>query len=98
MATKAMASVMRSIGSPLSIAPIVAATSQGSKHVLTEREERNSIAIASNQSFSGWTDTFTDPACAPPSWTDSPTTAPSSKPAPTPTAWPTPARRAGNSE
>ena len=28
--------------------------------VLTEREE-NSIAIASNQSFSGWTDTFTDP-------------------------------------
>jgi hypothetical protein len=24
-------------------------------HVLTEREERNSIAIASNQSFSGWT-------------------------------------------
>jgi hypothetical protein len=67
-------------------------------HVLTEREERNSIAIASNQSFSGWTDTFTDPACAPPSWTDSPTTAPSSKPAPTPTAWPTPARRAGNSE
>ena len=29
--------------------------------VLTEREEKNSIAIASNQSFSGWTDTFTDP-------------------------------------
>jgi DNA replication protein DnaC len=29
--------------------------------VLTEREEKNSVAIASNQSFSGWTDTFTDP-------------------------------------
>ena len=29
--------------------------------VLTEREEKNSIAIASNQSFSGWTDTSTDP-------------------------------------
>ena len=29
--------------------------------VLTEREETNSIAIASNQAFSGWTNTFTDP-------------------------------------
>ena len=29
--------------------------------VLTEREERNSIAIASNEAFSGWTKTFTDP-------------------------------------
>ena len=29
--------------------------------VLTEREEKNSVAIASNQSFSGWTQTFTDP-------------------------------------
>ena len=29
--------------------------------VLTEREENNSIAIASNKSFSGWTKTFTDP-------------------------------------
>lgn len=29
--------------------------------VLTEREEKNAIAIASNQSFSSWTDTFTDP-------------------------------------
>jgi len=28
--------------------------------VLTEREEKNAIAIASNQSFSAWTDTFTD--------------------------------------
>lgn len=29
--------------------------------VLTEREENNSIAIASNESFSGWAKTFTDP-------------------------------------
>ena len=29
--------------------------------VLTEREEKNAIAIASNESFSGWTKTFTDP-------------------------------------
>ena len=29
--------------------------------VLAEREEKNAIAIASNQSFSAWTDTFTDP-------------------------------------
>ncbi len=29
--------------------------------ILTEREETNSVAIASNESFSGWTKTFTDP-------------------------------------
>lgn len=29
--------------------------------VLTEREEKNSVAIASNESFSGWIKTFTDP-------------------------------------
>jgi DNA replication protein DnaC len=29
--------------------------------VLTEREEKNSMAIASNESFSSWTKTFTDP-------------------------------------
>jgi hypothetical protein len=29
--------------------------------VLTEREEKNSVAIASNESFCGWTKTFTDP-------------------------------------
>lgn len=29
--------------------------------VLTEREETASVAIASNESFSGWTNTFTDP-------------------------------------
>ncbi len=27
----------------------------------TECEEKNSVAIASNESFSGWTKTFTDP-------------------------------------
>jgi hypothetical protein len=30
--------------------------------VLTEREEKISVAIASNESFSGWTKTFTGPA------------------------------------
>lgn len=29
--------------------------------VLTEREEKNSVAIASNEPLSGWTKTFTDP-------------------------------------
>ena len=29
--------------------------------VLTEREEKASVAIGSNESFSGWTKTFTDP-------------------------------------
>jgi DNA replication protein DnaC len=29
--------------------------------VLTEREEKYAIAIASNESFSGWTKTFTGP-------------------------------------
>lgn len=29
--------------------------------VLTEREENKAIAIASNESFGGWTRTFTDP-------------------------------------
>lgn len=29
--------------------------------VLIEREEKASVAIASNESFSGWTKTFTDP-------------------------------------
>ncbi|MFD0474829.1 ATP-binding protein [Nonomuraea thailandensis] len=30
-------------------------------HVLTDREETASVAIASNESFGGWTETFTDP-------------------------------------
>jgi hypothetical protein len=29
--------------------------------VLTERKEKNSVAIASNDSFGSWTKTFTDP-------------------------------------
>ncbi len=29
--------------------------------MLTEGEEKNSVAIASNKSFGGWTRTFTDP-------------------------------------
>lgn len=29
--------------------------------VLTEREEKNSVAIASNESFGGWTKRFTGP-------------------------------------
>ena len=29
--------------------------------VPTEREEKNAVAIASNESFGGWTKTFTDP-------------------------------------
>jgi DNA replication protein DnaC len=29
--------------------------------VLTEREEKNSIAIASNEVFTGWSKTFSDP-------------------------------------
>ena len=29
--------------------------------VLTEREEKASVAFASNESFAGWTKTFTDP-------------------------------------
>ena len=38
--------------------------------VLTEREEKNSVAIASNESFSGWTKTFTDPRLRPQLWID----------------------------
>lgn len=29
--------------------------------VLTEREEKNSVTIASNDNFGSWTKTFTDP-------------------------------------
>ncbi len=58
--------------------------------VLTEREEQNAVAIASNDSFSGWTKTFTAPGSAPPSSTASPSVATSSRPAATATASPTP--------
>jgi hypothetical protein len=50
--------------------------------VLTEREEKNSIAIASNESFSVGPKPSPTHACAPRSWTGSPLTAPSSKPVP----------------
>lgn len=33
--------------------------------MLTEREEKASVAIATNESFSGWTKTFTDPRLCP---------------------------------
>jgi len=33
----------------------------GAEPLLTEREEKSSVAIASNESFGGWTKTFTDP-------------------------------------
>jgi hypothetical protein len=33
--------------------------------VLTEREERSAIAIASNEAFSGWTKTFHRPTALP---------------------------------
>ena len=56
--------------------------------VLSEREEKNSVAIASNESVGG----NPSPACgfARPSWTGSPSAATSSRPAPTPTASPAP--------
>jgi DNA replication protein DnaC len=37
--------------------------------VLTEREEKASVAAASNAPFSEWGQTFTDPAWPPRSWT-----------------------------
>ena len=63
--------------------------------VLAEREEQISIAIASNESFSGWTKPFTDPpGSARPSSTGPPSTALSVKPAP-PIGSPTCARSCG---
>ena len=58
--------------------------------VLTEREETNSIAIASNAAFSEWTSTFTTHGSASRSSTGSPWAATSSRPAPAPTPSPTP--------
>ena len=58
--------------------------------VLTEREERSAIAIASNEPFSAWTKPSQTPALRPRSSTASPSPARSSKPAPTPTDSPTP--------
>lgn len=58
--------------------------------VLTEREEKNSVAIASNESFGGWTKTFTDPRLCAAIVDRPPSTAPSSRPGPIPTASPAP--------
>jgi hypothetical protein len=59
--------------------------------LLTEREEKNSIARASNDSFSGWTKTFTDPRLCGGIVDRLTFKAPSSKPGPRPTVLPTPA-------
>src|SRR5215213_9557932 len=56
--------------------------------IITAREERASIACASNAPFSEWGNTFTDPASPPPSSTGSPSTPTSSKPAPAATGSP----------
>jgi DNA replication protein DnaC len=53
--------------------------------IITEREERASVAIATNLPFSEWGTVFPDPAWSPPSSTASPSTPTSSRPAPSPT-------------
>jgi DNA replication protein DnaC len=60
--------------------------------VLTEREEGNNFANASNEAFTGWSKTFTDPRlCA--AIVDRLTfNAVSSRPAPSPIAWLAPGR------
>jgi hypothetical protein len=55
--------------------------------VLTEREERSAVGIASNELFSGWTKPSPTHASARPSSTDSPSPDRSSKPARRHTAW-----------
>jgi hypothetical protein len=65
--------------------------------VLTEREEKNSMAIASNESFSNGERCSPTPASSPPSSTASPSTPTSWRPAPGPTGSP-PARPAVASE
>jgi DNA replication protein DnaC len=54
--------------------------------VLTAREEKASVAIASNEGFSGLTRLSPIHGCAPPSWIDFRSAATSSEPAPIPTA------------
>ena len=54
--------------------------------VLTEREERASVAVASNAPFSEWGQTFADPASPPRSSTASRSMPTSSRPAASPTA------------
>ncbi len=58
--------------------------------VLTEREEKNSVAIASNESFGGWTKRSPIPDSARPSSTASPSAGRSSRPARNPTDSPAP--------
>lgn len=55
------------------------------------------VAIASNESFSGWTKTFTDPRLCAAIVDHSPSVATSSRPAPTPSASPPPAPAPNNS-
>jgi hypothetical protein len=50
--------------------------------IITEREERASIAIGTNLPFSEWGTVFPTPASSPPSSTASPSTPTSSRPAP----------------
>jgi IstB-like ATP binding protein len=57
--------------------------------VLTEREEKASVAIASNEASAAGPRPSPTRGCAPRSSTGSPSAATSSKPAPTPTASPT---------
>ncbi len=64
--------------------------------VLTEREEKNSVAIASNEAFGGGRRPTPIPVSAPRSSTVSSSTARSSGPAPIPTVWPPPAREPNN--
>lgn len=52
--------------------------------VLTEHKEKNSVAIASNESFSGWTKTFTDPASGLPGRAHGPRLHPGGHPDPSP--------------
>ena len=58
--------------------------------VLTEREEKNSVAIASNESFGGWPKRSPIPGSARPSSTASPSAGTSSRPARNPTDSPAP--------
>jgi DNA replication protein DnaC len=49
------------IDESLDIWSLIDAEPSSFSRVLTEREEKNSVAIASNESFNGRTKTFTDP-------------------------------------
>jgi hypothetical protein len=55
--------------------------------IIAEREERASIAIATNLPFSEWGAVFPDPGSSPRSSIGSPSTPTSSRPAPSPTGY-----------